>query len=214
MSNTTLTTFRWAAPSILAGGVLYALYGPLNPFLGLTALGVALGNLPGTVFLAVGVAGLHGYLHQRAVPLGRLGQAGLYICMVTLAIWAALGVVTIVGLALIGRTSPPIPPLGGRTPLLIRMFDVIDGVLVVLFVGSVLFGAALSLGTTNVVPRGAALLLVVASVMALVPALAGYVLAYIPIWVFEVLRVPYGAAWAWLGYGLWAARGATEARVR
>jgi hypothetical protein len=200
------TTIRWAAPSILVGGVLYALYGPLNPFLGVTALGVALGNLPGTVLLAVGVAGLNSYLHQRGVPLGRVGQAGLYICMVTLAIWAALGVAIIVGLALFGMTA-----------LLIRMFGVIDGVLVVLFVGSVLFGAALWLRTNVVVvPRGAALLLVVASVLALVPALAGYVLE-IRIWVFEVLRVPYGAAWAWLGYGLWAARGETaqqQARVR
>jgi hypothetical protein len=137
--------------------------------------------------------------------------------MVALAVWVLLEVAIVAGLAIIGKTSPPIPPVGGGTPLPIRLFGVIDGVLVVLFVGSALFGAALYL-CTSVVPRGAALLLAVASVVALVPALGGYVLAQIPIWVFEAVRVPYGAAWAWVGYGLWAARGATaplpRARMR
>ena len=59
--------------------------------------------------------------------------------------------------------------------------------------------------------------LVIASVLALVPALADYVLVSIPIWVFETFRVVYGAAWALVGYGLWAAREAVaprRARVR
>jgi hypothetical protein len=34
-----ITTIRWAAASILVGGVLYALYGVLNPLLGPTLVG-------------------------------------------------------------------------------------------------------------------------------------------------------------------------------
>jgi hypothetical protein len=59
----------------------------------------------------------------------------------------------------------------------------------------------------NVVPKGAAAALVVASVLALVPALADYVLALIPIWIFETFRVVYGATWTLVGYGLCGRRG-------
>jgi hypothetical protein len=36
----------------------------------------------------------------------------------------------------------------------------------------------------------------------------------IPIWVYELLRVLYGAAWAWVGYALWVTRGETMAQTR
>jgi len=133
-----------------------------------------LGNFAGAALLAVGVAGLHGYLREQEVPLGRAGQGGLYACMVALAIWAALGLAAVLTLALVGRT---------RFHFLV--IDFIDEVLVLLFVGSVLFGAALYL-RTNVVPSGAALLLFVASLLALVAGLGRFVLD-IPIWIFEVL---------------------------
>jgi len=34
----------------------------------------------------------------------------------------------------------------------------------------------------------------------------------VPIWVFETFRVVYGATWALVGYGLWAAREAVSLR--
>jgi hypothetical protein len=150
----------------------------------------------------VGVTGLRVYLREQGVPLGRGGQVGLWFCIVALAIWTALGLASVLSLALVGPTQ-----------LVGRAGNISDVLLVVLFVGSALLGAALLL-QTNVVPRGAALLLVIASVLALVPALADYVLEYIPIWVFEIFRVLYGAAWAWVGYGLWAAREAAAPRAR
>ncbi len=196
MTYSGMATLRWAVPCIVAGGFFYALYGVLNRILAATLMGYFLGNFVGAALLAVGVAGLNGYLFERGVRLGRVGQGGLYACMVAYAVWAALGLASVVSLALVGRTR-----------FHFIAIDFIDGLLVVLFVGSVLFGAALY-SQTNVVPWGVALLLTIASVLALVPGLAGFVLG-MPVWVFEVLRVLYGAAWAWVGYGLWAARGTT-----
>jgi hypothetical protein len=200
--SNSMATIRWAAASILVGGVLYALYGVLNPLLGATLVGFLIGNLLGAALLTAGVTGLRVYLREQAIPLGRGGQAGLYTCVVALAIWTALGLASILSLVLVGPTR-----------LVGRAGDISDGVLVVLFVGSTLLGAAL-LSRTNVLPRGAALLLMIASVLALLPALADYVLEDIPIWVFEVLRLLYGAAWAWVGYGLWATREAAAPRAR
>jgi hypothetical protein len=197
-----ITTIRWAAASLLVGGVLYALYGVLNPLLGPTLVGFLVGNLLGAALLTVGVTGLRVYLREQGVPLGGVGRVGLWFCIVALAIWTALGLASVLSLALVGPTQ-----------LVGRAGNISDGLLVVLFVGSALLGAALYL-RTNVVPRGAALLLVIASVLALVPALADYVLEYIPIWVFEILRLLYGAAWAWVGYGLWVAREAAGPRAR
>ncbi len=197
-------TVRWAAPSILVGGVLYAAYGVFNRLLAATLMGYFLGNFLGATLLAVGVAGLHVYLRERGVPLGRIGQGGLDACVVALAIWAALGLTAILSLTLYGMMPPRF--------LLFRVSSIMDGLPVLLFVGSVLFGAVLFL-RANVVPKGAALLLAVASVLALVAALEGYVID-IPISVFELLRVLYGAAWAWVGYALWATRGDTTAQTR
>jgi hypothetical protein len=168
-------------------------------------MGYFLGNFLGATLLAVGVAGLHVYLRERGeVSLGRVGQGGLDACVVALAIWAALGLTAILSLTLFGMMPPRF--------LLFRVSSIMDGLPVLLFVGSVLFGAVLFL-RANLVPRGAALLLALASVLALVSALAGFVWD-IPISVFELLRVLYGAAWAWVGYALWATRGETMAQTR
>jgi hypothetical protein len=58
------------------------------------------------------------------------------------------------------------------------------------------------------------LALVIASVLALLPALADYSLAYIPIGVFEAFRAAYGAGWALVVYGLRATREAMAPRPR
>jgi hypothetical protein len=188
------TTIRWAAASILVGGVLYALYGLLNSLLAPSLVWFLVGNLLGAAFLTAGVAGLRVYLREQAANLGGVGRVGIWACILGLAVWTALGLASFLVLALLGPTV-----LAGRAG------DIADFLLVVVFVGSALLGAALYL-RTNVVPRGAALALVIASVLALVPALADYVLASIPIWVFEAMRVVYGAAWALVGYGLLATR--------
>jgi hypothetical protein len=199
------TTVRWAAASILVGGVLYALYGLLNPLLAPSLVWFLLGNLLGAALLTAGLTGLRVYLREQGVDLGGVGRVGLWVCIVALAVWTALGLASFLVLALLGPTR--------LTGLAV---DISDFLLVVVFVGSAMLGAALFL-RTNVVPRGVALALVIASVLALVPALADYVLVSIPIWVFETFRVVYGAAWALVGYGLWAAREAVaprRARVR
>ena len=199
------TTIRWATASILVGGVLYALYGLLNPILAPSLVWFLVGNLLGALLLTVGVTGLRVYLRERGVNLGGVGRVGLWVCIVALAVWTALGLASFLALALVGPTR-----LAGQA------VDIADFLLVVVFVGSALLGAALFL-RTDVVPKGAALALVIASVLALVPALADYVLVLIPIWVFEAVRVVYGAGWALVGYGLWAAREAVaprRARVR
>ena len=188
------TTIRWASASILVGGLLYALYGLLNPLLAPSLVWFLVGNLLGAVLLTVGVTGLRVYLRERGVNLGGAGQVGVWACIIALAVWTALGLASFLVLALVGPTL-----LAGRAG------DIADFLLVIVFVGSALLGAALYL-RTDVVPKGAALALAIASVLALVPALADYVMALIPIWVFETFRVVYGAAWALVGYGLWATR--------
>jgi hypothetical protein len=195
------STIRWAAASILGGGVLYALYGLLyalygllNPLLALSLTWFLLGNLLSAALLTAGLTGLRVYLRELGVSLGWVGLVGHWVSIVALAVWTALGLASFLVLALIGPTR--------LTGLAV---DISDFLLVVVFVGSALLGAALYL-RTNVVPRGSSSALVIASVLALVPALADYVLALIPIWVFETLRVVYGAAWALVGYGLRARR--------
>ena len=191
MSNSTMTTIvRWAAPSILMGGVLYALYGLLNPLLAQSLVWQLVSQLLGGAFLTVGVTGLRVYLREQNVPLGGVGRVGLWACIVGLAVWTVLGFAAELSMVLVGPTQ-----LAGHA------FDIVDFFLVVVFVGSTLLGAALYL-RTNVVPRGAALALVIASVLTLVPALADLVLVLIPIWVFEIFRVVYGVGWALVGYGL------------
>ena len=130
-----------------------------------------------------------------------MGWGGLWACILGLSVWSVLGFAAELSVALVGPTR-----LAGRA------FHTVDFLLVVVFVGSALLGAALFL-RTNVVPRRAAMALVIASVLALVPALADYV----PLGVFEAVRVVYGAGWALVGYSLWASREAMaprRARVR
>lgn len=131
-------------------------------------------QLLGGAFLAVGVTGLRVYLREQNVPLGGIGRTGLWAGILGLAVWTVLGFAAESSVALVGPTL-----LAGRA------FDIVDLPLVV-FVGSALLGTALYL-RTDVVPRGAALALVIASVLALLPALADYALAYIPIGGFRGL---------------------------
>ena len=71
------TTIRWTAASILLGGVLYALYGLLNPVLAPSLVWFLVGNLLGAVLLTAGVTGLRVYLLERGVNLGGAGRVGL-----------------------------------------------------------------------------------------------------------------------------------------
>jgi hypothetical protein len=64
------TTIRWAAASILVGGVLYALYGLLNPLFAPSMGWQLVSQLLAGAFLAVGVTGLRVYLREQNVPLG------------------------------------------------------------------------------------------------------------------------------------------------
>jgi hypothetical protein len=185
------TTIRWAAASILVGGVLYGLYGLLNPLFATSVGWQLVSQLLGGAFLTVGVTGLRLYLlREQNTPLGGIGRVGLWACIIGLAVWTVLGFAAELSTAFVGPTL-----LAGRA------CDVVDFSLVVVFVGSALLGTTLYL-RTDLVPRGTSLLLVIASVLALVPALADLVLPYIPIWVFEAVRVVYGAGWALVGYGL------------
>jgi hypothetical protein len=68
---------RWAAASIPVG-VLYALYGLLNPLLAPSSVWFLVGNLLCAAFLTAGVTGLRVYLlREQSVPLGGVGRAGL-----------------------------------------------------------------------------------------------------------------------------------------
>ena len=199
-----IATIRWTAASILVGGTLYGLYGLLNPFFADSPVWQLVSQLLGGAFLTVGMMGLGVYLREQDLSLGGIGRAGLWACIIGLAVWTVLGFAAESSVALVGPTL-----LAGRA------FHALDFLLVV-FVGSAFLGTALYL-RTNVVPKGAALALVIASVLALAPALADYVLAYIPIGVFEAVRVVYGAGWALIGYGLQATRetmAPRQARVR
>src|SRR5215217_2658883 len=137
------TTVRWAAASILVGGVLYALYGLLNPLLAPSLVWFLLGgNLLGAALLTAGLTGLRVYLREQGVDLGGVGRVVLWVCIVALAVWTALGLASFLVLALLGPTR--------LTGLAV---DISDFLLVVVFVGSAMLGAGLFL-RTQVVPRG------------------------------------------------------------
>ena len=85
------TTIRWAAASILVGGVLYGLYGLLNPLFATSLVWQLVSQLLGGAFLTVGVTGLRVYLREQNVPLGGAGRVGLWACILGLAVFAVLG---------------------------------------------------------------------------------------------------------------------------
>jgi hypothetical protein len=148
--------------------------------------------------LVVGIAGLYLYLRQSD-RFGRLGTVGCYVCTFVFALVAILDLGIIVNEG-VEQTYIALGPVRG--PLLL--------------LGLLLFGAAAL--REGRLPRGGAWLLIAAALTNVLGILALIISGgTLGAWVFIVPTVLFGLGWAWLGYALWAERGASPeqpSRVR
>ncbi len=179
---------RWGGPAAMMGGLLFIVYAvgtSLIPEDISESTGHALYhvlNAPPNAFLAVGIVGLYLYA-RRSGRFGKLGAVGFYICAVVFAL-GAVG-----GLAIIASETM----LGGA---FVSVLDAIHPMVLLLMVGTILFGVAtLRAGT---LPRGGALMLVVVPLL----MIASLFLLGGPEWAFTGGMALFGIGWAWLGYGL------------
>lgn len=183
---------RYGGSAALLGGLLFIIYAvgtalvvALNPALEESSAGHAVYhafNAPPNALLAIGIIGLYLYARQSE-RFGKLGKVGFYICAIVFA------VETVGGLAIIVSELT-----GTFTPAL----DAIHPMVLLLMLGSVLFGVAAF--RSGSLPRGGALMIIVVplAMIASLFALGG------PEWAFTVGMALYGAGWSWLGYGLWS----------
>lgn len=183
---------RYGAAAALLGGVLFVIYAvgtalvtALNPALEESSTGHVvyhLFNVPPNALMVVGIIGLYLYLRQSG-RFGKLGAVGFYICAIVFAV-EAVGGLAIIATELTGTFTPAL--------------DIIHPLVLLLMLGSILFGIA-TFRAGNL-PRGGALMLMVVPVLMIASlfALGG------PQWAFTGGMALFGLGWAWLGYGLWS----------
>lgn len=176
---------RWGGLSAMIGGVLSALFA----FVGESNwLHVPL-DAARYALLVVGITGLYLYLRQSR-GFGRLGIVGFYLCVFVFALVALLDLGSILneGVEQLYIALGPV-----RGPLLL--------------LGLLLFGAAVL--RSEMLSRGGAFLLIAAALTNVLGILAMIISGgALGAWVFIVPTVLFGLGWTWLGYGLWAERGA------
>ncbi len=183
---------RFGAPAAILGGLLFIVYAVgtalVETFASASVSESAghaiyhLFNVPPNALLAVGILGLYAYL-RRSERFGIVGKIGFYVCAVVFSI-EAIGGLAIIVTELTGTFTPAL--------------DIIHPMVLLLTVGSILFGTgAFRAGT---LPRGGALMLVAVPVLMIASlfALGG------PPWAFTGGMALFGLGWAWLGYGLWS----------
>lgn len=188
MSSSNLV--RYGGPLTLLGGLLFIVYAAGASLIP-ESLGESTGhalyhvlNVPPNALLAVGVVSLYLYTRQSE-RFGIIGRIGFYICAVVFALEAVGGLAIIVSETWLGGAG-------------VTTLDVIHPMVLLLMLGSVLFGIAVYRGGN--LPRGGALMLV-AVPLAMIGAL--FALGG-PEWAFTGGMALFGVGWAWLGYGLWS----------
>ncbi len=192
MSSSNL--IRGGGPAALLGGLLFVVYAvgislvtAYNPALKESSAGHAiyhLFNAPPNALMFIGIVALYLFL-RRSDRFGLLGKIGFYICAVVFAL-EAIG-----GLAIIASETM----MGGAG---VAMLDAVHPMVLLLMLGSVLFGIGVL--RSGAMARGAALMLVVVPVLMIASlfGLGG------PQWAFIGGMALFGLGWAWLGYDLWS----------
>lgn len=179
---TSTDMIRWGGPAAMLGGLLFVVYAVGTNFIGESHALYHTLNAPPNALLAVGIVGLYLYARQRG-RFGKLGTVGFYLCAIVFALEAVGGVAIIAAETMFGGAF-------------VDALDIIHPMVLLLMVGTVLFGvAALRAGT---LPRGGALLLVVVPLL----MIGSLFLLGGPEWAFTGGMALFGIGWAWLGYGL------------
>ena len=204
--NTT-NRIRWAGVSAMAAGICYTVVGifhPPNVLSSVTTTQWAIVHVLATAMCFFGLLGLTGVYARQAKETGWLGLAGF----VLLSLWFVL----ILGFSFVETFI--LPPLAAEAPTFVDGFlgmfnstaSAINlGVLPTIWLvtaplyilGGLLFGIATF--RAGILPRWAAILLVIGSALAPVAAL-------LPLEQQPKVALPVGIALAWLGYALWSER--------
>jgi hypothetical protein len=181
-----------AGSAVLLGGLLFVVYAVGNALVErFAAVSVSeatghaiyhLFNVPPNAVLASGMVGLFAYLKQSG-NFGIVGKIGFWVCAVVFTLTAIGGLGIIVSETTLGGAG-------------VSVLDIIHPMVLLLMLGSILFGIAVYRGGD--LPKGAALMLIAVPVLMIASlfALGG------PPWAFIGGMALFGVAWAWLGYGL------------
>lgn len=205
---TTSILIRWAGFSAMAAGILYVVVGMFhqpNIVSSVTTTQWGIVHALATAmcfFFLLGVTGLYA---RQAEKAGWLGLAGFLL----LSIWAVITVTfTLVEVSILPLLATEAPALAegflgifnssaGKTDFeVLANLWTLTGPLYIL--GGLLFGIATF--RAGILPRWAAVLLAVGTVLAPIAAL-------LPPEHEPKVAVPVGIALAWLGYALWSERG-------
>jgi hypothetical protein len=207
---TASTVSRWAGVSALVAGLCFIVVGLFHPVNVPSAVTTATWANVHIVAIAMSFFGLFGMagLYARQAAAARAGWLGL-TGFVLFSVWLAI----VMGFSFVEAFI--LPPLASESPAFVAGFlgmftgvasEIPLGVLPTLWslsgplliVGPLLFGIATF--RAGILPRGAAGLLAVGSVLIPVGAL-------LPPEYEPLVMVPVGLGLAWLGYALFAERG-------
>lgn len=177
---------RLGALAALVGGVYFIVAAALTNFVESRVAYNAI-EAPAYAVLVLGLVGVHA---SQVGRFGTLGKVGFYVALAGLALTAFCDL----AIVLIEAVSGP-----DTAPGWLDDFLYIRGLLLTIF-GSVLFGIAIF--RANVLPRGAALLLIIGPLLDLGMIFGGVG----NVWLLTVPEVLFGAAWAWLGYAILSGR--------
>jgi len=194
---------RWAGLSAVVAGVLLVVTQIIHPERDPSSVATSSWAIAHSLELGVGVFGLLGIsgLYARQVEeAGLLGLVGFLMFFVALAIFANLAFFEAFILPLLATEAPQFTAgflglfaggaLGALGPILL-----LAGLL--FSFGGLLFGIAIL--RAGILPRWAAIVLIIGVVGALVGPLLGEVVGRITV-------VTVGLGLAWLGYALWSER--------
>ncbi len=190
---------RWAAPAAITGGALWALF-PLGDFLTsnddyrsvtpaylATAAVDWLMAVAPLLLLLVGLSAVHA-LHSR--DYGRLGNAGFFVSFAALALMFVGNAVEVASLTFAGSESS------------VGHFSFLIGFLL-LVIGSVPLGIALLRTRRDPVSRtGGTLLIGLLPLGLLLAVVLGSLAPGTDVGFWAAITVPYGLAWALMGYAL------------
>ena len=179
---TSSNLIRWGGPAAMLGGLLFIVYAVGTNFIGESHALYHVLNAPPNAFLAVGIVGLYLYARQNG-RFGKLGTVSFYVCAIVFALEAVGGTAIIASETMFGGA-------------LVEVLDIIHPLVLLLMVGTILFGIAILRAGT--LPRGGALVLVVVPLLMIVSL---FTLGDAE-WIFAGGMALFGIGWAWLGYGL------------
>lgn len=214
MKTTAVNLIRWAGLAAMGAGISFVVIQavhPLDVLESVTTSRWAMVHYLGVLMGVLGLFGITGIYARQVEEAGWLGLAGYVLFSIFFVITTAFQFVEAFISPVLAREAPQVVEgllgiaNGHATGLDLGVLPTVymmNG-----FAGYLLGGVLLGIATlrAHVLPRWAAVLLIVA---ALLPVVAGlpFVLPFFPHPLDRIFAVPMALAWAGLGYALWSER--------